>query len=221
MGLLRYKGEGNRMNDIMFIVFSTIEALSIFTIMLAIFRFNILDYINKLFPISLLLSLLSYALWKEDVLTSYVPIISVLVLILFIFYILRTSLVGAAMVAIKGYVAYGVIQTAALAILQSFGLISLERVQASKPDLYILQTVTALILLLISLLLLRYRYGFSYSLNKFRWGGEGKLVLSLLIFGIIFVAGISLFRTTLYLAATIFATLLFFMIYLSRREEKR
>lgn len=209
------------MSDVLFILFSTLEALAIYTIMLTIFRYNVFDYIKQLLPISFLMSLCSYSVWSDFELSSYAPVISVFILIFFIFLVLRTSLIGAVLVAVKGYIAYAVVQTIALAILQLSGLISLERVQANKPDLYILQITTAIILFVISFFLFRARYGFSYSLNRFKWKGEGRLVLGILIAGIAFIAGISLFRTTLFLAAAILAALLFFLIYLSLREEKR
>ncbi|MGG1312803.1 MULTISPECIES: hypothetical protein [Cohnella] len=211
------------MNNVWFVLFSTIEATSIYTIMLTIFRYNTITYIKQIVPISILMSILSWAIWNELNISQYAPIISVVIFVIFIFYILRISLLGAALVVGTGYAAYAVVQTLLLAVFQSLGLLSIENVQSNKPDLYVLQSASALILFFASYVLYKKGYGFTFPLERFSWKSwrlENQLVLVVLILSLIFISVVSLLRNRLYMAWIVFTIMFCFLIYLGNKKEK-
>lgn len=211
------------MDDALFLICSTVEAFSIFTIMLSLFRFNVFHYYKQLIAISILMSVLSFSIWNELNLSDFAPLISIAIFIVFIFYTLRISIVGSIIVAISGYISYALIQTVILLLMESANVFSL--VHASKDDggAYILQVVSSIIALSLSWMFYRRGLGFTFSLDRFKWRKEieNTFMFAVLALGIIFVASIPMFKNSLFIAAAILIIVLFFLIFLSMKKEKR
>lgn len=213
------------MKSVLFIVFSIIEAFSFFTLMLTVFRFNVLEYTRSLIPISVLMAFASFAIWLELDLSSYAPIISVVIFTIFLYLVLKTSLFGALIVSIAGYIAAFIIQTATLILLTSTGFITLDRVQETKPDAFILMGTSSALIFLLSIFLYKKGYGTSTKLttkiNNIRWAGEDKFILLLIIIGIVLVCIIPLLATKLYLAELAYLLVFLFFFYLFIRKARR
>ncbi|MBB6672148.1 hypothetical protein [Cohnella nanjingensis] len=211
------------MNNILFVVFSTLEAVSMFTIMLHLFRFNVLHYYKQLLAMSVLMSLFSLSVWNELHLSEYAPVILIAVFILFLFFTLRISIIGSTLVVLFGYSAYALIQTLVLLAMESFEPYSTFNPAEDEAEGYVLQAVSSIITLLLSHALYKRGYGFTFSLDRFKWKGEweNRIMFVLLCLGILFVAMIPMFKNSLLWVVLVFIFILAFQIYLYIKKEQR
>jgi len=209
-----------QMNDLLFIIFSTIEALTVFTISLSLFRYNVLKYFKQIAPISFIMALLSYAIWFETSLSDYIPIISLVLFIFFIFHTLEISLFGAAIVAIIGSGLTLLLQTLYLQVLQYFGIITVSSVQNAGGDYFLLSLITSATGLAASFLLYRTGYGFSFPLNQFKLKWENWLVLIISIVTLLFLSILHMLKHELYLVNIVVILIIMFLIYYAWRKER-
>lgn len=208
------------MKDVLFVVFSAMEAWSIFAVSFTLFRFNILKYITQIVPISLMMALLSYAIWHEAGLGSWIPVISLVLFALFIFYTLRISLIGSLIVAVTGYASVILVQTAFLYGLQLTGITSVAEVQAGGTGYYILSALSSCTVLLLCYLLYRLGYGFSFSLNHFKVQHENMLILVITVATFILLSFLHLLKNRLYFVELIAFAIVLFLIYIALRKER-
>lgn len=208
------------MNAILFVVFSTLEAWSIFAISFTLFRYNVLNYNLQIIPISLLMALLSYAIWHETTWKSWIPVISLVLFTLFIFYTLRISLIGSIIVSVTGYGAAIMIQTAFLFALQAMGITTVADVQAAGKGYYILTSLSSCTILLISYLLYRLGYGFSFSLHQFKVKREKLLILVITVVTFILLSFLHLLKNKLYFVEMIAVAIVLFLIYIALKKER-
>jgi len=207
-------------NEILFIVFSTLETWSIFAISFTLFRFNILKYNLQIIPVSFLMALLNYAIWHETNLGSWIPVIGLVLFTLFIFYMLRTSLIGSLIVALTGYGTVILIQTAFLYICQLAGFTTVADVQAGGTDYYILSAVSSIAVILLSLRLYRLGYGFSFSLNHFKVQRENLLILAIMVAMFIMLSFLHLLKNRLYFVELVAVAIVLFLIFIALRRER-
>jgi hypothetical protein len=208
------------MNEILFVVFSTLETWSIFAISFTLFRFNILKYNLQIIPVSVLMALLNYAIWHETNLGSWIPVIGLVLFTLFIFYTLRTSLLGSLIVALTGYGTVILIQTAFLYFYQLAGFTTVTEVQARGTNYYILSAVCSIVVLLLSFLLFRLGYGFSFSLNHFKVQRENLLILTIVVAMLIILSFLHLLKNKLYFVELVMVAIVLFLIFIALRRER-
>jgi hypothetical protein len=208
------------MNEILFVVFSTLETWSIFAISFTLFRFNILKYNLQIIPVSVLMALLNYAIWYETNLGSWIPVIGLVLFTLFIFYTLRTSLLGSLIVALTGYGTVILIQTAFLYFYQLAGFTTVTEVQARGTNYYILSAVCSIVVLLLSFLLFRLGYGFSFSLNHFKVQRENLLILTIVVAMLIILSFLHLLKNKLYFVELVMVAIVLFLIFIALRRER-
>jgi len=202
------------LNDALFVVFSALEAWSIFAVSFALFRFNVLKYYAQILPISILMALLSYAIRLETAWTSWVPVMALVLFTLFIFYTLRTSLLGSVVVTITGYSLFILIQTALMNGAQLAGF------RSEDFDMYVLWPVSSCVVLLLSYLLYRFGYGFSFSLNNFKVKRENLIIMIIAIVMFLLLSFLHLLKNKLYLVEMITAAIIFFLIHVALRRER-
>lgn len=208
------------LSEILFFVFSTLETWSIFAISFTLFRFNILKYNLQIIPITVLMALLNYAIWYETNLGSWIPVIGLVLFTLFIFYMLRTSLIGSLIVALTGYGTVILIQTAFLYIYQLAGFTTVADVRAGGSSYYILSAVSSCVVLLLSWLLYRLGYGFSFSLHHFKVQRENMLILVVTVAMFIMLSFLHLLKNKLYFVELVAIANVLFLIFIALRREK-
>ncbi|MCC3377269.1 hypothetical protein [Cohnella sp. REN36] len=211
------------MYDLLFVVFSTVEAFSMFTIMLHLFRFDVRNYYKQLLAMSFLMSMFSLSIWKELQLSDYAPLISIVIFTLFIFFTLRVSIVGSVIVVLFGYISYALVQTLVLLGMEGYETTSIFYPSDHRVEGYILQAVSSAITLLISQALYKRGYGFTFPLDRFKWRDEweNRIMFVILCAGILFVALIPTFKNSLLWVVLVCIFILAFLIYLYIQKEKR
>jgi hypothetical protein len=202
------------MKDVLFVVFSALEAWSIFTISFTLFRFNILRYNLQIVPISILMALLSYAIRLETAWVSWIPVMALVLFTLFIFYTLRISLIGSVIVTITGYSLFILVQTAILNTFQLAGLRSADSV------LYMVWPISSCVVLLLCFLLYRFGYGFSFPLNHFKVRRENMLIMIIAVSMFLLLSFLHLLKNKLYFVEMIAAAIILFLIYIALRRER-
>jgi hypothetical protein len=208
------------MNEILFVVFATVEAWSIFAISFTLFRFNVLKYSFQTIPVSILMALLSYAIWHETEWDSWIPVITLILFTLFIFYMLRISLIGSIIVGIIGYGTIVMIQTAFLHGLQLAGIVTVAEVQLGGSDYYLLSAVSSCTVLLLCVLLYRLGYGFSFSLHNFKVQHENVLILLVTIVTFVLLSFLHLLKNKLYFVELVAVAIVLFLVFFALKKER-
>lgn len=198
-----------------FMFFSSIEALSLYVLIMALFKFKVIDYAWQAVTLVLLINIQSFILRNEFALSDLVPIISILMFIFFFATVVKMPFVWSVLATILGYVIFAVIQT--LIVVLAFGTVN--NVHSSTLNGYLLQLCSAVVLLLISWFLKARNLGFAFNMEVLRFKFEDFLVM---VFIIIFMGAITLF---LYLNQTWLMLLFFivnagFLLFYAIRKEK-
>lgn len=216
------------MDFIWFNLFSTIESIGMFILMLALFRFRIREYISHIVFASFLLSQLSYYMRVDFGLGSYVPVAFVIFTFLFVWLMFRVQLFYAAVMAVIGYITFFLLQGIIIFMGISLKLFTLDEIAPTWLG-YVLQLTTFAVAILISLLLLKKRLGFTFvpfsESAYFKLRGENILFLFLVLLGVI-VVGVYLYwgLQSFYSFMMVIAMLIFYLsslMYLAIRREKQ
>lgn len=197
-----------------FMFFSTIETLSLFALMMSMYRLKMIDYIWPALFVILLLNLKSYVFRNELSLEYMVPLIGILMFTFVLSAIVKLPIVWSAIVSISGYVVFGVIQSVVVTIL--FG--SVTEAQSSNVNGYILQTVTALIIFLLSWGMYKFGIGFSFDFERFRMKWENIIIVILIMIFLIAISVI-LYFNQIWINILFFAVSLAFLLYYAVRKE--
>lgn len=208
------------MDFALFMIISILEGIAIFYIACSLFRFRATDYLLKFFFVDALICLLNYLLRHDETLSDLAPLVSLVMLILFLqIFLHEVSLFWAAVMAISGYAIYAVLQTVLVFATDFTGLVTLQNVQERGASGLVLISAIALF----SCLLARYFYkkgrGFTFDFEKFRLAKENILVIVLVVVSIIGF-GIIFYIKKLLLAAAIFLIPTIYLIVFSIRRQK-
>lgn len=201
------------MDFVWFTLFSTIEGIAIYFLMLSIFRLNPGKHFSYFIPIVFVMVVQSFVL-REELSFAYVsPIISALLFVFFLAVILKISLIWSFIITFVGYFAYGTLQYFILELLFS----SVNEMKSDQTYGYILQSVTAAIALTIAFVLSKYRIGFIADFEKLRFAYEKYIVVGMIIVSLIGLALVSINVS----AAMIIVVICFaFFLYFSIRKER-
>lgn len=198
-----------------FLLFSTIEGIGLFVIMLGMFRIDPRKHIWQALFMILLMNLQSYVLRNELALANLVPAINILLFVFFLTVILQIPVLWSGIISIAGYMAFAIAQT--IIVFLVFG--SIENAQSSLFNTYSAQTMTALIEVTAAWLMQKNRMGFTFEFERLRLRRESTIVITLMsIFLVVF--SIILYRNDIWLNVVFFATALSFLLYYAIREEK-
>lgn len=216
------------MDFIWFNLFSTIEVVGMFVLMLALFRFKIREYITHIVFASFLLSQTSYYMREHFDLASYVPLMYVVFTFLFVWLMFRVQLFYAAVMAVTGYIGLIIIQGVIIFIGISLNLFQLDDIGPTWLG-YVLQLITFLTSLFISWLLMRKRIGFTFvpfsESVSVKLKGENTLILLVILLTFLFTS-VNLYLSFLGMISFMIVVVLFIfffssLIYLAIRREKR
>ncbi|WP_138751782.1 hypothetical protein [Paenibacillus sinopodophylli] len=201
------------MSDVLgFFLFSTIEGIGIFIMMMAIFRLKPYKHLLGFLPVLLVMVFQSFILREELSYPFLVPVVSILLFVLYQTIILKLPLVWSFIITLTGYTAFGLIQATILVV----GYGGVDGVPPHSIDANIAQVITGVVQVLIASVLLKYRIGFTADFEKLRFRAERIIVVTMIA---LTIAGLALVAISI--KAMIFVVLSFlFFLYFSIRKER-
>lgn len=211
------------MSALCFLLFSTLECLSIFGIALSLFRYRIAEDVHYYACVSLLMSAASYWMWQIGGNPEYVPALSVLMCSLALLVRSQVSSGAAILMALTGYgyIVYGALQSTTLYAFAAMGWVQLERIQSNTSAAFLLQSANAALLFAISYVQYRKGFGFTFPLSWVRVQAGDRLLASLVCVDLAFVAAVFRLQYQVLVAAAAFAVLLILLLHALHRKERR
>lgn len=217
------------MSMLKYIIFSSLEYLSLFMFILIQFRFSLKENITQILLISLLLSFVSYSFWSAD-LNGIFPLIQFVIVLLYMQIVMKVSLFNALIMFFTGYIVLGVVQTCFVALTMHLDPLHKE-LKAGTNGAYLMQLISSSMMMIFSFLVSYLKGGFSFIEAKSRFSrktftGKNRFSIGfiLLAFLITIVSNILLLEheTPPYLAiAFILMLVLLSLFYLSLRRDER
>ncbi|OUM97438.1 MAG: hypothetical protein BAA02_06210 [Paenibacillaceae bacterium ZCTH02-B3] len=203
-----------------YIVFGAIEAAGIFAIMFYVFRFDAKLYYKEIAVASILFPFLTYMIRVEMELHPIVyPFVSVLYFTFFTYSILRAPAVWSLIISSLANIVLVVAQSILLVILTAADVISFERVTSYQRDAFALQLITAVILTLIGHRIYTRGYGFSFPFHVFRWKGENRWMMAIILVWFAVMAILFVSQNVAY-GLVIAIVILFLLLYFAVRKER-
>ncbi|MEK5029106.1 hypothetical protein [Paenibacillus sp. FSL M7-1046] len=199
----------------LFMFFSTIELMSIYYLIMSLFRFKWKHHAWQALFVTLIINLQSYLVRKELDMSNIAPLILIVIFILFFAAVVRMPLILSVIATISGYAIFAVIQTVIVLIL--FG--SIGAIEGEKSNGYILQVLTSVVICSFFWHYYRKGKGFTFDIEKLRFKLEDIFLTTIII---IFLIGMSilLYYNEIYLNILFFLVISIFFIYYSIGKEK-
>ncbi|KGE19199.1 hypothetical protein [Paenibacillus wynnii] len=197
-----------------FMFFSTIETISVYYLIMSLFRLKARDYIWEALFIVLLVNLQSYVLRNEFSLAYLVPIIGILIFIFLFAVIVKIPLVWSMISTILGYAIFGIMQTG-LAILL-FG--SIAGAMSTTSNGYLLQFASGLITSLLAWFIFKIGWGFKFDFERLRFRFEDILVIVLISVFLVFISVI-LYYNQIFIDIIFFVSTVVFLLYYAIWKE--
>ena len=195
-------------NTLGFIIFSAIEGLGIYYLMLAAFRLNPIKHLQYFVPVLAVMVLVSFVLREELSFPYVVPVASILLFVILLTVFLKIPIVWSFIITLVGYTAFGVLQWGLLVLI----LGNTSVLEESTLNGYILQSVTALIQFMIAYFLLKFRIGFTadFDLLKFRF--EQYIIITMIVLTMVGLALVALNVNSMFIVMACFIYFLYFAI---------
>jgi len=207
-------------NVLGYVVFGAIEAAGIFAIMFYVFRFDAKTYYREIAVASILFPFLTYMIRVEMQLSPIIyPFVSILYFTFFTYTILRIPAVWALIVSSLANIVLVVAQTILIVFLAAVDVISFERVTNYQRDAYALQLLTGVVLTLVGHRMYSRGYGFSFPFHVFRWKGENRWMMGIILVWFAVMA-ILFVRQNLTYGLVIAIVILFLLLYFAIRKER-
>jgi hypothetical protein len=147
-----------------FVFFSSMEYLSVLIFILTQFRFTIRENIAKITLISILLSFVSFSLIGAD-LRGISPLVQNAIFFIYIWIVLKVSLLNSIVMVLTGYTVYGLVQTCVVAIHAQLGMTSGVFLIGDEIG-HQVQVISSSIMLLLSICTSYLNGGFSFVENR-------------------------------------------------------
>lgn len=214
------------MHDIITLVVSTIEFLSIFSFILVAFRFPLGSYKYHLLFASIFISQFSFLIRNYEVIDSIAPLLLAVTVVLFICFLFRVRIFYATAMGITGYAVYIIIQLAITSIINV--TIPLDEILSNFLFIKLLQIASIVSIVLLTYLLARKNIGFSFvpdsEREEIRWTKQTLmfavfLVITLISISIIHYLVISGSSLGLYVSLLSIFILVSILLYFSFRKE--
>ena len=197
-----------------FMFFSTIETISIYYLIMALFRFKAGDYIWQALFIVLLINLQSYVLRNEFSLAYLVPMIAILIFIFLFVVIVKIPLVWSVITTILGFAIFAFLQTVLAIVL--FG--SVEGAQSTLSNGYLLQFASGFITISLSFFLYKIGWGFKFDFERLRFKFEDILIIILILVFLVFIS-IILYLNQVFVTILFFLSTVVFLLYYAIEKE--
>lgn len=199
---------------ILFMLFSTLEGIAIYSLALYVFRFDFKKFAWHCIVIIEIINLQNYLTRVEAQDYAFIaPVVNLLITILFMSTIVRIPLFWSALVSIVSYASYVSFQSLVVGL-----TFPIEEVQSDPFKGYIIQLITASIILTVGFLLYKKGYGFSFNFDKFRLKRESYIITALIILFILLLL-VTIYLLDLFIGLFGFMVALFVFLYYSFRKE--
>jgi hypothetical protein len=203
-------------NFLEFLVYSMIESFAIVAVMLAIFRFKVTDYIWPTILLILTMSLQSYVLREELSLSTFVPIINLVLLTFFTMQFVKVPLIWSVLISSFGSVVTILLQVLIVALSGK----PVEWFQTELIRGHFLQSMTGIVSCIIAYLLFKFGIGLSFSFEKLRFKWENFMIYTLI--GVIVLGfGVLASQRTVFVDILFLLFALLFFVYYTIRKETR
>jgi hypothetical protein len=208
---------GFTMDFTLFMVFSVIELVALFSLTLSFYRLKFTSYVRPLMVLNIICNLVSFFMRKEADLNAFAPLAILIILVLFLMAAVRIPAFWAIVVALTGYLGAALLQTGVM--LLSFGFLSVSEINVYDWKGYLLQTITGILGFIIASFLYKKGYGFSFEFDKLglKWA---TVILMPVVIAIAVAFGAALLFKSLYFAAGILFIGLIGLLYYGLRKEK-
>ncbi|WP_284641949.1 hypothetical protein [Paenibacillus silviterrae] len=201
------------------IVLSTLEILSMFALMLAVFRFKFLRYGRPLLLLSIPMSVASFFIRSAPVLEPFKPLLMYVLFFLAIKMLFGLRYTQVLMVTLIGYIGYGLLQTLMAWGGVASGLTTMADIMAMGPVNYVLQAVSIVITSGIVALIVRFRWGFSFISQHVRFTmSSSHIWITLIVMGSGVITFFSL-RTVNLIMVVALAADFYLLMQLARTKE--
>ncbi|UQZ33211.1 hypothetical protein C2I18_06360 [Paenibacillus sp. PK3_47] len=197
-----------------YMFFSTIETISVYCLIMSLFRFKFQNHIWQALFMVLLINLQSYIMRNELSLAFLVPLITILLFAAFFKVVVKIPLIWSVIVTVLGYVAYAFLQTGFAKLL--FG--SIAAAQEDISNGYLLQFASGLITILLSVGLYKIGMGFKFDFERLRFRFEDIFIIMLIVVFLISVSVI-FYYNDLFVNIVFFAAVMMFLLYYAIRKE--
>lgn len=204
------------LESLFFLFFSTIEAFSLYFLVMCLFRFRFQEHILQALILTLLINVGSYVIRNDFALGNIMPLVTIFCFVLFFAVVVRMPLVFSIVATISGYVIFGVVQTGLALIL--FG--SLDGARSSVGNGYTLQASSGIIIICLSWVLFRLGYGYTFDLERLRFKFEDIMVVLLIVLFLITISSV-LYYNEIYINILYFAAISTYLLYYALRKERK
>lgn len=215
------------MELLQYILISSFEYLSFFVFIIVQFRFSLKENISQLALISLLLSFVSYT-FNDAGLNGYFPLIQFIIVLLYIQFVMKVSILNALIMFFTGYIVYGLAQTCILAAAMHLEIVD-GMIVAGTQDAYFVQVVSILLMSVFSFLIVYLKGGLSFiearsrfSRKSFTGNNRIFIIFTVIAFMITIITNINFLESDnppLLAIALIFLIFIFVLFYLSIRRD--
>ncbi len=196
-------------------LFSTIEAISVYCLTMTLFRYKFSNYVWEAMFTVLLVNLQSYVMRSEFSLAYLVPLITIFIFVCFFTVIVKIPIIWSVVVTVMGYVIYALLQTGLAKLL-------IGSIEAAQDDLskgYLLQFSSGFITILLSIWLYKIGWGFKFDFERLRFRFEDILMITLITMFLVFVS-VVFYYNELFVNILFFSTVMLFLLYYAIRRER-
>jgi hypothetical protein len=208
------------MTYVLFMLFGTIELLSLFYLCLYLFRFQPKAYVLRFIILGIPILTGNYLIRLEDSISGLAPIFTLIMLILFLkAFLNEVSLIWATIMAVVNYALVAIIQSLTIMIFTITQITTLTEIQSNHSLGYGFQVLFALINFSIVHYLNRRGIGFTFTLDRFKLGRANIFVLILLFLTLI--ATVVVFIINDYMVVGIvFIVPFLYLLYFAIKKQK-
>lgn len=169
------------MNFTVYLLFSTLEGIALFCIMLTLYRYNFRYYFTPVLLASIIRSILSYLLRVEWNLKYIDPIVTLVVITCSIVWMLEINVFWAIIVSLSGFMSFVAIQVSILLLFDVFNWTITDTLHTVYDlGLMLLSSLTCGFIFVLSGILYRRGWGFAFSFHKLN-KAKDIMTLSVLI----------------------------------------
>ncbi|MFP4978780.1 hypothetical protein ACE6ED_25460 [Paenibacillus sp. CN-4] len=198
-----------------FMFFSTIETISLYCLIMALFRYKSSTYFWEAMVMVLLNNVQSYLMRHDLSLEFLVPLLTIFIFVVFFAVVVKIPLVWSIIATCLGFVIFAFIQTGLLLTLIG----SISKVQRDLSAGWLLQFSTGVIIIMMSNLLYKLGLGFKFDFEKLRYRFEDILIIFLIGSFLILVSFLFYYKK-LMLNGLLFTMTMGFLLYYAVRRER-
>lgn len=145
-----------------YILLSCIEGIAYFFLTFGLFRIKISEYLKEIVVTILIVSIGTYLLADNPVISQFIPLINIIALIVFLVCFFKVSIPHTFLITISGYITCMIIQWGIIQIADIVGGINLTEIKNSEFLKAFFQILSSGTIITISSILRRYKLWFTF-----------------------------------------------------------